>query len=134
METVDKELLEGLRGVAEVRLDESLSRHTTFGIGGPADIYAIAKDADELRRLVALCNRSQTPFFILGAGSNVLVSDKGIRGVTIENRARGLVQDAADAQNDHFANAFSILAQVSRNATVRLNTSFSAVESLSTQK
>jgi len=87
---IDKELLEGLRGVAEVRLDESLSRHTTFGIGGPADIYAIAKDADELRRLVALCNRSQTPFFILGAGSNVLVSDKGIRGVTIENRARGL--------------------------------------------
>jgi UDP-N-acetylmuramate dehydrogenase len=90
METIDRELLEGLRRVAEVRLDESLSRHTTFGIGGPADAYAIAKDADELRRLVALCNRSQMSFFILGAGSNVLVSDKGIRGVTIENRARAL--------------------------------------------
>jgi UDP-N-acetylmuramate dehydrogenase len=90
METVDKELLEDLRRVAEVRLDEPIARHTTFGIGGPTDVYVIAQDADELRRLVALCNRAQTNFFILGAGSNVLVSDKGIRGVTIENRARGL--------------------------------------------
>jgi UDP-N-acetylmuramate dehydrogenase len=90
MTAIDKELLEDLRRVAEVRLDESLSRHTTFGIGGPADVYVIAQDADELRRIVALCNRAETPFFILGAGSNVLVGDKGIRGVTIENRARGL--------------------------------------------
>ena len=87
---IDKELLENLRRVAEVRVDEPISRHTTFGIGGPADVYVIAQNADELRRLVGLCNRADTPFFILGAGSNVLVSDKGIRGITIENRARGL--------------------------------------------
>jgi UDP-N-acetylmuramate dehydrogenase len=87
---IDNALLEDLRRVAEVRLNEPVSRHTTFGIGGPADVYAIAQNADDLRRLVVLCNRAQTPFFILGAGSNVLVSDKGIRGVTIENRARGL--------------------------------------------
>ncbi len=87
---IDKDLLEDLRRVADVRLNEPVSRHTTFGIGGPADVYVVAGDADELRRIVVLCNRAQTPFFILGSGSNVLVSDKGIRGVTIENRARGL--------------------------------------------
>ncbi len=87
---IDKDLLEEIQEVAEVRLNEPLSRHTTFGIGGPADVYAIAQSADQLRDLVVLCNKAQVPFFILGSGSNVLISDKGIRGVTIENRARGL--------------------------------------------
>jgi len=90
MAAVNEDLLEDLRRVAEARLDVPLSRHTTFGIGGPADVFVIAQNADDLRRLVALCHRFQEPFFILGAGSNILVSDKGIRGVTIENRARGL--------------------------------------------
>jgi UDP-N-acetylmuramate dehydrogenase len=73
-----------------VRLDEPISRHTTFGIGGPADIFVVADDATELKTLVTLCNSHGAPFFVLGAGSNILVSDKGIRGVTIENRARAL--------------------------------------------
>ncbi|HUS81834.1 MAG TPA: UDP-N-acetylmuramate dehydrogenase [Dehalococcoidia bacterium] len=90
MGAVNKELLEDLRRAGEVRLDVPLSRHTTFGIGGPADVFVIAQTADDLRHLVALCHRFQESFFILGAGSNILVSDKGIRGVTIENRARGL--------------------------------------------
>jgi UDP-N-acetylmuramate dehydrogenase len=90
MTAISEELLEDLRRIAEVRLDEPLSRHTTFGIGGPADVFVIAQTADDLRRLVILCSRAKTPFFILGAGSNILVSDMGIRGVTIENRARGI--------------------------------------------
>jgi UDP-N-acetylmuramate dehydrogenase len=88
--TVDEKLIEELRKVAEVRLDEALSRHTTFGIGGPADVYAVATSEAELKALVALCNSREAPMFILGAGSNILVSDKGIRGVTIENRARAI--------------------------------------------
>ncbi len=76
--------------MAEVRLNEPLNRHTTFGIGGPADVYAVAQSAEQLQDLVILCNKAQVPFFILGSGSNVLISDKGIRGVTIENRARGI--------------------------------------------
>jgi UDP-N-acetylmuramate dehydrogenase len=88
MTTARKGLVEELRDIAEVRLDEPLSRHTTFGIGGPADVYAIAGSAEQLRRLVTACHRAGTPVFVLGAGSNVLVGDKGIRGVTIENKAR----------------------------------------------
>jgi UDP-N-acetylmuramate dehydrogenase len=89
---IDEELLDSLRSVAEVRLDEPLSRHTTFGIGGSADVYAIARNAEDLQRLVSLCHRKNARFFVLGAGSNVLISDKGIRGVTIENRARGVAE------------------------------------------
>ncbi len=85
---VDKSLIEKLGQAAEVRLDEPLARHTTFGVGGPADAYVVASTAKELRRLATLCHRHEESFFILGAGSNILVGDKGVRGVTIENRAR----------------------------------------------
>ncbi|MGD0764936.1 MAG: UDP-N-acetylmuramate dehydrogenase [Dehalococcoidia bacterium] len=90
MTTASKELVEELREIAEVRLGEPLARHTTFGIGGPADIYAIATNAEQLRRLATACHRSGAPVFVLGAGSNILVGDKGIRGITIENEARGV--------------------------------------------
>lgn len=85
---VAEALISELRRVAEVRLDEPLSRHTTFGIGGPADAFVVATTGDQLRELLVACYRHQTPSFLLGSGSNILVSDKGIRGVTIENRAR----------------------------------------------
>ncbi len=88
---IEAKLLDEMRPVTEVRLDEPLSRHTTFGIGGPADAYVVAHNGDALRQLVALCHRADVRFFILGAGSNVLISDKGIRGVTIENRAREVI-------------------------------------------
>jgi UDP-N-acetylmuramate dehydrogenase len=90
MTGVNESLIEELRKAGGVRLNEPISRHTTFGIGGPADIYTIADDAMQLKTMVTLCGRHDEAFFILGAGSNILVSDKGIRGVTIENRARAL--------------------------------------------
>jgi len=80
-------LLKELEGVAPLRRDELLARHTTFGIGGPAEAYVVADSAEALRRLLAVCQRGGVPFFVLGSGSNILVGDGGIRGVTIENRA-----------------------------------------------
>jgi UDP-N-acetylmuramate dehydrogenase len=85
---MEKSLIKALERVTEARLDEPLARHTTFGIGGPADVYVAASSANELRQLAKICHRHGTPFFVLGAGSNILVGDKGVRGVTIENRAR----------------------------------------------
>jgi UDP-N-acetylmuramate dehydrogenase len=90
MTGTSEKLIEELRMVVGLRLNEPISRHTTFGIGGPADIYVVADDAAQLKALVTLCSIHSERFFILGAGSNILVSDKGIRGVTIENRARAL--------------------------------------------
>ncbi|MGB6896566.1 MAG: FAD-binding protein, partial [Dehalococcoidia bacterium] len=80
-------LLKELEGIAPVRRDEPLARHTTFGIGGPAEAYVVADSAEALGRLLAACHRDGVPFFVLGSGSNILVGDGGIRGVTIENRA-----------------------------------------------
>ena len=72
------------------RIDEPLSRHTTSRIGGPADGLVEATSADELRDLVLLARRHQVPVFMLGGGANILVSDAGIRGLTILNKARRL--------------------------------------------
>lgn len=72
------------------RAGESLSRHTTSRIGGPADLLAEAVSADDLRDLVLEARRRNVPVFVLGGGANVLVSDAGVRGLTIVNKARRL--------------------------------------------
>jgi len=70
---------------AAVRASEPLAAHTTFRIGGPADFFAEAKTLDELIELVRRARQQRVPFFILGNGSNLLISDRGFRGLVIEN-------------------------------------------------
>ncbi len=66
-----------------LKIQETLSNHTSLAIGGPADYYA---DVNTLQELIALRRISQSlrlPVFFLGAGSNLLISDKGIRGLVL---------------------------------------------------
>jgi len=63
--------------------NEPIGRHTSFKTGGNADIFIVAKNADDLSALLIFCNKNEVPITLLGNGSNVLVSDKGIRGVVI---------------------------------------------------
>ncbi len=70
-----------------VRLNESLAGHTTFRLGGPADIWLAVESAAEMVSAVTLARQHQIPVFILGGGANLLVSDAGIRGLVISNRA-----------------------------------------------
>ncbi|HYM14075.1 MAG TPA: UDP-N-acetylmuramate dehydrogenase [Dehalococcoidia bacterium] len=90
MEPMDEALLSRLRGIAPTRLNEPLSRHTTFGIGGPAEALVTARNARELAAAVVAARTAHVPYFILGAGSNILVGDGGVRGVVIANEARGI--------------------------------------------
>jgi UDP-N-acetylmuramate dehydrogenase len=87
---MDEDFLTDLRSLGAevpVRLDEPMARHTTFGIGGPADCYAVATTENHLLALTDIASRHDVPFFVLGSGSNVLVGDDGIRGLVIENHA-----------------------------------------------
>lgn len=70
-------------GEDNVSLDEPLSEHTTFEIGGPADVYVVPEDSDEVREVIAACREAEVPFFVLGNGSDLLVSDDGYRGVIV---------------------------------------------------
>lgn len=63
--------------------NEPMSRHTTFKIGGNADIFVKVKTEDELKTVLSLTKEFDLPYFILGKGSNLLVSDKGIAGIVI---------------------------------------------------
>lgn len=71
-----------LSGLRLVR-NEPLASHTTFGIGGPADVLVEATTDDEVARVVRAAAHHQVPLFVLGGGSNLLVGDGGIRGVTL---------------------------------------------------
>lgn len=66
-----------------IRLDEPMSAHTTFGVGGPADVFVTPSSVDELVAAVGACRRLHVPHFVLGKGSDLLVSDEGYRGVII---------------------------------------------------
>lgn len=70
---------------ADVLENEPMSRHTTFKIGGPADIFIALKNSKMLIKINDFCKKEQIPVFILGNGSNLLVSDKGIRGAVIKS-------------------------------------------------
>ena len=73
-----------------VKENVSLAPYTSARIGGPADIFITADSADELARIVKLLNKQEMEYILLGGGSNVLVSDKGVRGVVVLNRAKGV--------------------------------------------
>jgi UDP-N-acetylmuramate dehydrogenase len=75
-------------GVKTVR-GELLARHTTMRVGGPADLFAVAHNAFELRGLVRFARARAVPFLVLGRGSNLVVADAGFRGLVIGARAEG---------------------------------------------
>ena len=72
------------QGKENVLRDEPMKKHTTFRIGGPADYFVTVQSKDEIREILLLCKREQIPYYILGNGSNLLVGDKGYRGVVIQ--------------------------------------------------
>lgn len=73
---------------ARLLRDVPLAPFTTFHIGGPADLLYTATSADDLAAAIGAARESGIPFFILGLGANILVGDRGFRGLIIANRAR----------------------------------------------
>jgi UDP-N-acetylmuramate dehydrogenase len=74
----------------KVKENVSLAPYTSARIGGPADVLITADSADELARAIKLLQKHEVDYLLLGGGSNVLVSDKGVRGVVVLNRAKGV--------------------------------------------
>ncbi|HSS78987.1 MAG TPA: FAD-binding protein, partial [Thermoanaerobaculia bacterium] len=84
------EELRKILGEDRVRVGEVLAPYTTFRIGGPADLFFEPRSADELAASILDARRLGVPFFLLGLGANILVGDKGFRGLVIRNQARGI--------------------------------------------
>jgi UDP-N-acetylmuramate dehydrogenase len=100
------------KGIKEVKKNEPLAKHTTFGIGGPAEWFCEAKTTKELIKMVKLCRVLKVPYFILGGGSNILVSDNGFRGMVIHNKTfavetRGCIRNLRSIDHKKFSAATS---------------------------
>jgi len=72
---------------SQIRRNELLAPYTTFRIGGPADVLYNALTADDLANAVLAAREMSVPYFVLGLGANILIGDKGFRGLVIRNRA-----------------------------------------------
>ena len=82
-EDIFKILSERLK-LSVIKQDEPMSKHTTFKIGGKADIFIIVNDLEELKYIMDIIHKNNIPFVTLGNGSNVLVKDDGIRGIVLK--------------------------------------------------
>ena len=78
--------------LAMVSTNAKLSEYTTFKIGGKAKLIAAPQDADALAGLIAECKKQDVPYFILGAGSNLLVADEGVDAVVIYTGAMSSIK------------------------------------------
>lgn len=81
---MDEELIESLGRFVNkenIFIDEPMKKHTTFKIGGPADYFIKVKNLDILKKLLKFTNERNIPLYIIGNGSNLLVLDKGVRGI-----------------------------------------------------
>ncbi len=68
----------------KIRYQEPMKNHTTFKIGGPAECLIKIKTKDDLQEALKLANETKIPITIIGNGSNLLVTDKGIKGITLK--------------------------------------------------
>ena len=68
----------------QVNTEEPMKNHTTFRVGGPAEFFVMPRTAEEVKKVIDLCRRESFPYYIIGNGSNLLVSDQGYRGVVLQ--------------------------------------------------
>lgn len=103
---------------------ESMAKHTTFRVGGPADYYLIPHGVQQIKEVIALCKANEIPFFILGNGSNLLVGDGGYRGAVIQI-FRNMSSVSVEGEDVLRAEAGALLSSVARTA---LNNSLTNME------
>nr|WP_308626809.1 UDP-N-acetylmuramate dehydrogenase [uncultured Eisenbergiella sp.] len=77
------EYLESVVTAENILLEEPMHKHTTFRVGGPAEVFVTVDNKEQLEKIIKYLNLVERPYFILGNGSNLLVGDKGYRGVII---------------------------------------------------
>ena len=77
---INQELLK-IVDKSDILIDEPMTKHTSFKVGGKADYFVTIRNTDILKKIQKLVKKENIPFFIIGNGSNLLVLDKGIRGI-----------------------------------------------------
>ena len=97
-----------------ILVDEPMKKHTTFRLGGPADYFLSPSDSAQIKEIVDICREKEISWFILGNGSNLLVSDEGYHGVVIQIY-KNMNQVTVDGTRI-YAQAGALLSTVSKKA------------------
>ena len=120
-------MIEKLRAIAPQTLEnEPMSQHTTFKIGGPADYFVSVRTEKQLQELIEFAHCEDLPCFVMGNGSNLLVSDSGIRGLVIE-----LGKEFCEIKADGTRIYAQAGAMLSRVASFAMNNCLSGMEEIS---
>lgn len=109
-----KEALQQFVPTDKIKYEEPLKNHTTFKVGGPADCMLFIENKEQLQKVLHYLNLVELPYFVLGNGSNLLVGDKGYRGIVLKI-AEFMNQVYAEG-NRVYAQAGAFLAQVAKCA------------------
>jgi UDP-N-acetylmuramate dehydrogenase len=83
-------IFSGLEKIVETK--HPLGKETWYGLGGPADYFIKPQNTEQLTRVVKRCNENRVPIYVLGYGSNLLVSDEGVRGAVIQLKSENFSQ------------------------------------------
>ena len=105
-----KQLCE-IAGKENVRTDEPMKQHTTFRIGGAADYFVSPQTTDQIKNIIDLCKSEAMPWYVIGNGSNLLVSDRGFRGVIIQ-----LFKNFSDLRVEGDVQACTLLSRTAKKA------------------
>jgi UDP-N-acetylmuramate dehydrogenase len=103
-------------GLKRVKANESMSKHTTWRIGGPADALVVVDTIEDLRLAISIADQHWTPWLVIGAGSNILVADEGIEGLVILNRMRSVSLDRVENGCEVNAESGAFFARVAQIA------------------
>ena len=98
----------------KIAFDEPMSNHTSFQIGGNADALIKPSSAEEIKKAISVCKRLDIEYHIIGNGTNLLVSDKGVRGAVIQLRDE--MSDIKVCGNTIYADAGALLSSVAQSA------------------
>lgn len=100
--------------MSRVIKDEPMKKHTTFRVGGPADYFVCAKSVREIQDVVKLCKKHEVPYYVIGNGSNLLVGDKGYRGLILQIAKE--MNDVTIEENFVYAKAGALLSKIGNAA------------------
>lgn len=84
--------LQAIMAIENIKENEPMKDHTSFKVGGPADLFLMPQTQTELQQVLKICKESDKPLYIMGNGSNLIVRDKGYRGIIVSTKALNQVE------------------------------------------
>ena len=82
-----QESLKAVMAIENIKENEPMKNHTSFQVGGPADLFLMPQSKEELQKVLAICKESKKPYYIMGNGSNLIVRDGGYHGIIVNTKA-----------------------------------------------